>query len=98
MKKSIISKFSVAFFAFTLLLAYSSSAFGGATIVVINNDGKNEGFNDKTRVAPVGDNPYRTLGEQRLYAFQFAADKWGATLDSNQTIYVLAQFNPLGAN
>ena len=98
MKKSIISKFSVTLFAFTLLLAYSSSAFAGANIVVINNDGRNEGFNDKTRVAPVGGNPMRTLGEQRLYAFQFAANKWGATLDSNQTIYVLASFDPLGPN
>jgi PA domain len=98
MKKSIISKFSVTLFAFTLLAAYSSSAFAAATIVVINNDGRNEGFNDKTKVAPVGGNPMTTLGQQRLYAFQFAANKWGATLDSNQTIYVVASFDPLGPN
>jgi hypothetical protein len=33
-----------------------------ATIVIVNNDGAGEGFNDPTPVAPVGGNPGVTLG------------------------------------
>jgi hypothetical protein len=76
----------------------SGPAFANATIVIINGDGANVGFNDPTPVAPIGGNPGTTKGEQRLYAFQFAADKWGATLDSNQTIYIYSYWAPLGAN
>ena len=46
--------------------------------------------------APVGGNKGKTLGEQRLIAFQYAADIWGETLDSNVTIRIQAAFNPLG--
>ncbi|HSF22757.1 MAG TPA: PA domain-containing protein [Blastocatellia bacterium] len=80
------------------LLAASDSALGAATITVVNIDGLNEGFNDPTPVAPVGGNPGTTRGQQRLIAFQFAADLWGATLDSNVQVRVNAAFNPLGAN
>lgn len=80
------------------LLAASDSALGAATITVVNIDGPNEGFNDPTPVAPVGGNPGTTRGQQRLIAFQFAADLWGATLDSNVQVRVNAAFNPLGAN
>jgi len=87
-------------FLFTLIvvLACSTSAFAGANVIVINADGPGEGFNDPTAVAPVGGNSGTTRGQQRLIAFQFAADIWGATLDSNQDIYVVAAFNPLGTN
>ncbi len=81
-----------------LLLAASDRAQAAATITIVNNDGPNEGFNDPTPVAPVGGNPGTTRGQQRLIAFQFAADLWGATLDSNVQIFVTAAFNPLGAN
>lgn len=80
------------------LFAASDRALAGATIVVVNLDGPNEGFNDPTPAAPVGGNPGTTKGQQRLIAFQFAADIWGATLDSNVTIVVNAAFNPLGTN
>jgi hypothetical protein len=43
----------------------------------------------------VGGNKGKTLGAQRLIAFQHAATIWGATLDSNVTIRVQAAFNPL---
>ena len=79
-----------------MVLGCSSSAFAGATIQIINTDGAGEGFNDPTPVAPVGGNPGTTLGQQRLIAFQHAADIWGATLDSNQIIRIQAAFNPLG--
>lgn len=80
------------------LFAASDSALGAASITVVNVDGVNEGFNDPTPAAPVGGNPGTTVGQQRLIAFQFAADLWGATLDSNVPIFVTAAFNPLGAN
>ena len=38
------------------------------------------------------------MGQQRLIAFQFAADIWGATLDSNVPIKILATFEPLSCN
>jgi hypothetical protein len=87
-------------FLFTLIvvLACLTSAFAGANVIVINADGPDEGFNDPSPVAPVGGNSGTTRGQQRLIAFQFAADIWGATLDSNQDIYVVAAFNPLAPN
>jgi hypothetical protein len=66
-----------------------------ATFLIINNDGAGEGFNDPTPVAPVGGNTGTTIGAQRLIAFQFAANIWGALLSSTVTIRVSAQFNPL---
>ncbi|MEO8062133.1 MAG: PA domain-containing protein [Pseudomonadota bacterium] len=64
-------------------------------ITVYNNNAAGIGFNDPTPVAPVGGNPGTTLGEQRIYAFLFAADKWGATLTSNVEVRILAQFTAL---
>jgi hypothetical protein len=81
-----------------LVLACSSSAFAAATIVIINDDAPGEGFNDAAPAAPVGGNAGTTKGQQRLIAFQYAADIWGATLDSNQTIRVVAAFDPLPVN
>ena len=90
-KKIWLTMFAVVVF----LLANAGKASAGATIIVINADGPGEGFNDPTPAAPVGNNPGTTRGAQRLYAFQFAADIWGATLDSPEAIYVVAAFNPL---
>lgn len=81
--------------ALTAALAVPSAAFGAANIVIVNVDGANEGFNDPTVVAPVGGNPGTTLGQQRLNAFQFAADIWGAILDSDVTIRIQSSFDPL---
>jgi hypothetical protein len=77
----------------TALIA--SSSWGAATIVIVNNDAANVGFNDPKVVAPVGGNAGTTLGVQRLNAFQAAANKWGATLTSSATIRVLASWEPL---
>jgi hypothetical protein len=71
------------------------AAFGAATITIVNGDPAGVGFNDATVVAPVGGNPGTTLGQQRLNAFQAAADKWGATLTSAVTIRVLATWEAL---
>ena len=70
----------------------------GATLTIVNGDGAGEGFNDPTPVTPVGGNTGTTLGEQRLIAFQTAADIWGMTLQSTVTIRVQASFDPLFCN
>ena len=74
-----------------LLLAGASHA---ATIVIQNIDGAGEGFNDPTPAAPVGGNPGTTLGAQRLNAFTYAANLWGARLSSPVTITVQAKMDP----
>ncbi len=76
----------------------SGQAAANANIVIINLDGPGEGFNDPTPAKKVGGNKGTTLGAQRLNAFQYAADIWGATLDSNVTIRIQAAFNPLAPN
>jgi hypothetical protein len=77
----------------SLALAFGSA--GGATITIVNIDGVDEGFNDPTPVSPVGGNPATTLGAQRLYIFQYAANLWGSKICSTVQIQVYAQFNPL---
>lgn len=76
-------------------LATSLSAFGAATIVINNINAPGVGFNDPTPVAPVGGNAGTTLGQQRLIAFAYAANLWGATLTSAVPIVVNAQFTAL---
>jgi hypothetical protein len=76
-------------------LAAPTVASAAATITVVNMDGPGEGFNDLTPVAPVGGNPGLTLGEQRLNAFQHAANLWGASIDSSVEIRIQSAFNPL---
>ncbi|WP_321474608.1 PA domain-containing protein [uncultured Paludibaculum sp.] len=66
-----------------------------ATITIVNGDPAGVGFNDPTVVEPVGGNAGTTLGQQRLNAFQAAANKWGATLTSSVTIRVLATWEAL---
>ena len=95
MKRNILSKVVTAAFVFTILTLASRDAFGAATIVILNNDTANVGFNDATPVSPVGNNTGTTLGQQRLNAFQFAANIWGATLNSNVTITIRASWAPL---
>src|SRR5712691_6915599 len=98
MNKSILARLSASFFTLFVILVVSSSAFGAATIVIQNNDPAGTGFNDPTPVAPVGGNPGTTLGQQRLNAFQLAANIWGATLVSNTTITVGADWQPLSCS
>jgi hypothetical protein len=73
----------------------ASASFAAATIVILNNDPAGVGFNDATPVAPVGGNTGITVGQQRLLAFQSAASKWGATLNSTVTITIKAQWTAL---
>ncbi|HKR14064.1 MAG TPA: PA domain-containing protein [Pyrinomonadaceae bacterium] len=78
-------------------LAAQTSFAGPAQIIIVNINAPNVGFNDPTPAAPVGGNPGTTLGQQRLFAFQHAAEIWAARLDSNVPIRIRAQFVPLGA-
>src|ERR1700730_1428959 len=82
-------------FLLTLIvgLMASSAVFGSVTVVIQNVDPAGVGFNDPTLVAPVGGNNGATLGQQRLNAFQFAANVWGATLSSGPTITVQAKWS-----
>src|SRR2546423_12287851 len=94
-KKLILSKFVASFFAIALFILASQSA-RAATIVILNNDQPNIGFNDPTSASPVGNNTGTTVGQQRLNAFQFAANIWGATLNSSTTITIRASWASLG--
>lgn len=77
-----------------LAVATAVSVYASATIVIQNNDGGGEGFNDLTPFTPVGGNPATTLGQARLNAFQYAADLWAVCLNSPVTITVQAQMDP----
>ncbi|HKO41914.1 MAG TPA: PA domain-containing protein [Pyrinomonadaceae bacterium] len=97
MRKNILNaKRLLPFFVMVVVLACSSSAFANATIIIVNANAPNVGFNDPTPAAPVGGNPGTTLGQQRLNAFNHAAQIWGSTLDSPVTIRIQAAFVPLG--
>lgn len=83
--------------ALALLVALTLAAsVSAANIVVLSNDAPGTGLFDPTPVAPVGGNPGTTLGAQRAFVYLFAADRWGQTIESDVTIFVLARFVPLG--
>src|ERR1041384_2033996 len=94
-KKLLLPKLAAVFFAAAFAFASAHSATA-ATIVILNNDSAGVGFNDPTPVSPVGNNTGTTLGQQRLNAFQFAANIWGATLNSGVTITIRANWSSLG--
>ncbi|HKA89013.1 MAG TPA: PA domain-containing protein [Haliangiales bacterium] len=72
-----------------------AAASAAVTITVFNANAPGVGFNDPTPAAPIGGNPGTTLGQQRLFAFSYAAGIWGATLDSVTPIRIFATFEPL---
>ena len=78
-----------------LLCLRPPAAFAAATITILNTNAAGVGFNDPSAATPVGGNTGTTIGEQRLIAFQRAADIWGALLDSSVEIRVQASFVPL---
>lgn len=96
--RATFTKFMLMVFAFLLVGLSAQTSFAGpAQIIIVNINAPNVGFNDPTPATPVGGNPGTTLGQQRLFAFQHAADIWAARLDSNVPIRIRAQFVPLGA-
>ena len=69
-----------------------------ATITILNGDAPGEGFNDRSAPDPAstaGGNTGATLGAQRLQAFRFAANLWGAAINSTVDIRIDANFNAL---
>jgi hypothetical protein len=90
-------KLSLLMLALVFIALSGQSAFADpAQIVIVNVNAAGVGFNDPTPAAPVGGNTGTTRGEQRLIAFQHAANIWGARLDSNVPIRIRAQFTALG--
>ena len=73
-------------------LIFALGSAQAATITIVNNNAAGVGFNDPTPRAPVGGNPGTTLGDQRLFVFQTAANIWGSILPSSVQILVRAQF------
>jgi hypothetical protein len=91
------TKLTLIVFAFAILGLGAQTSFAAeALIIIVNINAPGVGFNDPTPAAPVGGNTGTTLGQQRLIAFQHAANLWGARLDSNVPIRIRAQFVPLG--
>jgi hypothetical protein len=92
------TKLTLIVFAFAMVGLSAQTSFAAeALIIIVNVNAPGVGFNDPTPAAPVGGNTGTTLGQQRLIAFQHAANLWGARLDSNVPIRIRAQFVPLGA-
>lgn len=72
---------------------------GAADIKIVNLDeGSGQGLDDPTPATPVGGNPGTTKGEQAQIVFQFAADLWGAALESNVEILNTVTFQPLACD
>jgi hypothetical protein len=79
-----------------LAVALAMAGTAQATVITpVNMDGAGTGLNDPTLAAPVGGNPGTTIGAQRQYAYQFAADLWEAVLESAVEIKVEASFAAL---
>jgi PA domain/Calx-beta domain/Domain of unknown function (DUF4214) len=87
-----LAKVPVVLLTLIVGLMTSSAVFGSATIVIQNTDSAGVGFNDSTSVPPIGGNAGTTLGQQRLNAFQFAANVWGATLSNGPIITIRASW------
>ena len=66
-----------------------------ARITIVNANEAGVGFNDATPATPVGGNSGTTVGQQRLNAFQKAAELWGALIDSDVEVRIKASFEPL---
>lgn len=73
-----------------LMLCAAMQAHAGASFVIVPG----QGLDDGTPTDPVAGNPGTTLGAQRQYVFQKAADQWGAVLNSVVAIRVEASMDP----
>jgi len=74
-----------------LLAGLPVGAAAQSNIVIVNTNAAGVGFNDTTPATPVAGNPGTTLGAQRLFVFQKAAEQWGRLLNSAVDIRVQAQ-------
>jgi len=94
MNAQFILRAFIALVFFAAAVTAASAAYPQATIVVNNIDGAGEGFNDPTPASPVGGNPGTTVGQQRLNAFQHAADILATRITSSVTIVINAKMDP----
>ncbi len=79
-----------------LLCALAAAPLAAAArITIVDANAVGVGFNDATPATPVGGNTGTTVGQQRLNAFQKAAELWGALIDSDVEIRIKATFEPL---
>ncbi len=78
-----------------VVLLFAPSGAQAVTITIENANAPGVGLNDPTPVAPVGGNPGFTLGQQRLFALQYAAHLWGAELDSAVEVQITTTFESL---
>jgi uncharacterized protein (TIGR03382 family) len=76
-------------------LLVSPLALGGAEIRILDGNKSGEGLNDRTAAEPLGGNPGRSVGEQRLMAAQYAAALWSATLGNQVSISIRTEFADL---
>ena len=72
----------------------SSPLAHAATIVIINNDGAAKASTIRPRSLRSAATRASTLGAQRLFVFQYAANIWGNILPSTVTIHVVAAVQP----
>jgi hypothetical protein len=89
---------AVAMVALMAAALFPGRAHASATITIINLDSAGSGLNDPTPLSPAGGNPGTTIGDQRFNAMQYAANLWGAKLNSTVQIRVGASFQPLSCN
>lgn len=80
----------------SFLIGTTASPALAVTVSIHSTDGNGVGFNDPTPAVPVGRNPGTTLGEQRRYVYQYAADVWGLRLQGKVPVVVSAGFDDLG--
>jgi hypothetical protein len=73
-------------------LLVSPLALGGAEIRIVDGNASGQGLNDRSGAEPVGGNPGKSVGEQRLMAAQYAAALWSATLGNQVPITVQTEF------
>ena len=88
---------SFAFVLAFLVFGHVDETRAAATITINNLDGPGEGFRSTAppdAASTAGGNPGATLGQQRLIAFQHAADIWAGMIDSPVPIIVDAALNP----
>src|SRR5262245_43954694 len=95
---SVRYSFSASLSALLLAMVTLPSTASGATMHIIVRDGAGVGFNDPgppDAASTAGGNNGATIGAQRLNALQFAANIWGALLESPVEITIDAQFATL---
>ncbi|MDB6017563.1 MAG: hypothetical protein JWR19_2052, partial [Pedosphaera sp.] len=80
----------------TLLLTAVRSY--GVPMAITYTDAAGTGFFDNTARTPIGGNTGTTLGQQRRNVLEAVANRWGQTLEGNQTIQIQAHWLGQGSS